>query len=250
MPLPQSLFEPRRYPRAPIKEALIDLQVTLPRDVTIETLQLIHKEIQADYPNTKKRMFVEGELSTGDQVGASAKQRHMGFAFYSANNQYVFQARLDGFTFSRLAPYDSWEDLRERAKKYWAIYRKYAPPIHVHRIALRYINQINIPNRPVEFDDYFLTIPKIGPKLPQALGQFLMQLQLPQPDLEALAIVTQTMAPPPTPEYISVILDIDLFVQQQQMSDEEAWTLVEALRIRKNDLFEGSITDKTRELFA
>jgi len=228
---------------------LIDLQVALPPQVTIETLGRIHKEIQTEFPIMKKRMFMEAELSAGEQVGASAKQKHLGFAFYNGTNEYVFQARLDGFTFSRLAPYDSWEDLRSQAQRYWDLYRQYTSAVHIHRVALRYINQINIPKRQIDFDDYFLTIPKIGPKLSQALGQFLMQLQLPQPDLGALAIVTQTLTPPQTAEQVSVILDVDIFVQQQQMSDDDAWTLVESLRVRKNDLFEGSITDKTRELF-
>lgn len=243
------LFPPRRYPHAPIKEALIDLQVTLPPAVTIETLERIHREIENDFPTMKKRLFMEGELSAGERVAASAKQRHMGFAYYTADGRYVFQARLDGFTFSRMAPYDSWEDLCSQAQRYWSVYRRHASPTHIHRIALRYINQVDIPIRELDFDDYFLTIPKIGPRLPQGLAGFLMQLQMPQQDLEALAIVTQTMAPPQTKDQVSVILDIDIFVQQQQMSDDDAWALVEALRVRKNDLFEGSITDKARELF-
>ena len=245
----QPRFLPRRYPHAPIKEAIIDLQVKSPPGLTVEQLQRIHKEIEADYPTSKKRIFMEGELTGGEQVGASAKQSHTGFLFYSANGLYVFQARLDGFSFSRLAPYESWENLRDQARKYWALYQRYVSPVHIHRIALRYINQINIPRRDVDFDDYFLTIPKIGPQLPQSLSQFLMQLQLPQPDLDALAIITQTMVPPPTPHEVSVILDIDIFAQREELSDDDAWVLVEALRIRKNDFFEGCITDKTRELF-
>jgi uncharacterized protein (TIGR04255 family) len=56
----QPRFPPRRYPHAPIKEALIDLQVTLPAEISIETLQRIQKQVQADYPIAKKRMFIEG----------------------------------------------------------------------------------------------------------------------------------------------------------------------------------------------
>ncbi len=243
------LFPHRRYPRAPIKEALIDLQVTLPAGITVETLEGIHKVIQADYPMARKRVFVEGEFSAGEQVGASTKQRHLGFAFYSADKLHVFQARLDGFTFSRLAPYDSWENLRDQARQQWKLYKRYTSPVHIRRVALRYINQINIPSQQVDFDDYFLTIPKIGQQLPQTLSHFLMQLQLPQADLDALAIVTQTLAPSLDANTVSVILDIDIFAQGQEMPDERAWSLVEDLRVRKNDLFEGSITDRTRELF-
>jgi uncharacterized protein (TIGR04255 family) len=246
---PKPLFSPRRYPRAPIKEALIDLRVSLPPSITVDTLENIRNEIKAEYPAMKKRLYVEGEFSAGDQVGTSAKQRHMGFVFYSADGSYVFQARLDGFTFSRLAPYEHWENLRAHAKRYWAVYQRYAKPIDIHRVAVRYINQIDIPAVEVDFDEYFLTTVKIGPRLPQVLSQLVMQLQLPQPDLNAMTILTQTMVPPAQPNTASVILDIDVFVDDVQMSDEDAWNLLEALRVRKNDFFEGSITDKTRELF-
>lgn len=247
------VFPHRRYPQAPITEALIDLRVAIPAEITIENLIRIHDEIRDAFPKSQERFIFEGQLSGGPQVGASARQTRLGYGFYSDDNRYIFQARLDGYTFSRLAPYESWEDLRDNAKRYWAVYRRYATPLYVNRIAVRYINQINLPGPRVDFDDFFLTIPKIGPTLEQELGQFLMQLQIPQPDLDALAIVTETMAPPADSQalsILSVILDIDIFVEHKTMSDVDVWNLLEALRIRKNDVFEGSITDKTRELFS
>jgi len=45
-----------------------------------------------------------------------------------------------------------------------------------------------------------------------------------------------------------VILDLDVFKGEADMvSDEDVWGLLETLRNRKNEFFEGCITDKTRE---
>jgi uncharacterized protein (TIGR04255 family) len=228
----------------------VDLRVELPEAVNIQTLEKIHDKIRDTYPISKKRVLFEGRMSAGDQVLASAKQTHLGFAFYSADNLHVFQARRDGFSFSRLAPYDTWENLRDEAKRHWSLYKRTVSPLHIDRIALRYINEISIPGPRIDFDDYFLTIPKIGSQLPQALSKFIMQLHVPQPDLDAHVILTQTMQTGPSPDgAISVILDIDTFIEQKQMSEPEAWAAIEALRVRKNDFFEGCITDRARELF-
>jgi uncharacterized protein (TIGR04255 family) len=58
------------------------------------------------------------------------------------------------------------------------------------------------------------------------------------------------MVSPPRPLFASVVLDIDVFKPDAGLSsDSEAWSLLELLRDRKNDFFEGCITDKTRSLF-
>ena len=241
----------RHYAHPPIKEALIDIRVALPPEVGIETLLEIHSVVKEDYPTAKKRFFAEWTVSPGLELAPASRHEHRGYAFYSADGHYVLQARLDGFTFSRLAPYVSWEDLRETARRYWTLFERIARPTRIERVAVRFINQIDIPSQSANIDEYFLTAPKISSLLPQELSQFLMQAHLPQPEIDGLAVLTQTMVvPPPVENCVSVILDVEIFAQRQHMSPAAAWDLLDELRLRKNALFEASITDKARELFA
>jgi len=77
-----------------------------------------------------------------------------------------------------------------------------------------------------------------------------MQLHFPQPDFRGFLVLTQTAISPPHPDMNSVILDLDAFrVDPESTSDDQIWTLLEELRKTKNIFFEGSITDKTRDLF-
>ena len=77
-----------------------------------------------------------------------------------------------------------------------------------------------------------------------------MQLQFPQVDLGGFLILTQAAVPPPSPDMNSVILDLDVFKDGVEIvSDDEVWGLLETLRNRKNEFFEGSLTDKARALF-
>jgi uncharacterized protein (TIGR04255 family) len=76
-----------------------------------------------------------------------------------------------------------------------------------------------------------------------------MQLQIPQPDLEATLIINETIAPPTNPELVTIILDLDLFREHAWEShDKNIWQFLEKLRLRKNEVFEASITDKVRGL--
>lgn len=239
-----------QYENAPIREALIDIRVKLPASVTLQLLESIHDRVRHKYPGKKKRIYVEGQFSAGDEVGAVAKQTTMGLVFSSKDGKQVFQARLDGFTFSRLRPYGNWPELRDEGRRLWDIYREVVDPKKVTRVAVRYINQVDIPLPAIDYKDYFRTTPEVSPDLPQALGGFFMQLRFPQADFGGLLVLTQMAVPPPGPDTNSVILDLDVFKEEADtVSDEEVWGLLEKLRNRKNEFFEGCITDKTRELF-
>ena len=239
-----------QYENAPITEALIDIRVELPSDVTLKTLEALHGQVKDRYPGKSKRVYVQGQFSTGEEIGAAAKQTVMGFLLSSADARQIVQVRLDGFTFSRLRPYGNWSELRGEGRRLWEIYRGGVSPRKIARVAVRYINQINIPIRAIDYKDYFRTTPEVSPVLPQDLSGFFMQLQFPQADFGGLLILTQTAVPPASPDMNSVILDLDVFKDGVEMlSDDELWALLETLRDRKNEFFEGCLTDKARELF-
>ena len=139
------------------------------------------------------------------------------------------------------------------AKSLWEIYKEICRPKHVTRAAIRYINQINIPvNKLTELElkDYLSTVPEVSPHLSQkALQTFFMQLHIPQQDLDCMLVINEAIAPPTNPEIVTVILDLDLFRQEVwDSNDEDIWHFLEKLRHRKNEVFEASITDRTREL--
>jgi len=239
-----------QYEKAPATEALIDIRVESPAQVTVSGLERLHEQVTTQYPIKNKRFFVQGQFSAGEEVGAAATQKLMGFSFKSQDGKQIFQARLGGFTFSRLRPYGNWNELRDEARRLWHIYRTCVSTPKITRIEVRYINQIDIPVPQIDYKDYFRTTPEVSPDLPQGLSGFFMQLQFPQEDFGGILVLTQTAVPPPVPSTTSVILDLDVFKESSDFgSEEDSWALLETMRERKNKFFEGCITDKTRSLF-
>ena len=241
----------RHYSRAPITEAILDLKVILPDNFPIERFLEIHARVRDRFPTSEPIHVGSLAIQAGPEIQVDASRQHSGFLFRSKDGLRIFQATLQGFTFNRLAPYNSWEEFSNDARNLWEIYKDICKPAFVTRAAVRYINRIDIPVQgPIKLQDYLKTAPDIASGLPQKnLSSFFMQLQIPQEDLNCMLVINETLALPPSPGFISVIFDIDLFRQQAwQSDDEDLWDFLTQLRERKNQVFRESITEKTEEL--
>lgn len=239
------------FSKAPITEAIIDLRVALPEGFSVDKFLDIRPHINNRFPTKEPLIAGSFVLQAVPSLKVDASQQHNGFLFRSEDNKKVFQASLNGFTFNRLAPYESWEEFSDDAKYLWQIYKDICKPMSVTRAALRYVNQINIPTKELgDLREYLNTVPEVAPALPQKLlSSFFMQLQIPQEDLNCNLIINEALAPPISPGFVSIILDFDLFREQiWQSDDEDVWRFLEALRHRKNEIFLASITEKTRRL--
>src|SRR5215204_6392546 len=239
------MSERAHYSRAPITEALIDIRVTLPEEVTVTDLAHMEVGEEIGYPQRRNRFTVEleQEIAFGGQVGTATREIHTGYDFLTSDELQIVQVRLDGFTFSRLAPYGRWETFREEAHRLWKLYRAVADPMAVTRVAIRYINQLNLPLPMDDFKDYLRTVPEVSPELPQGLSDYLMRLVIPQEDIGAVLLLNQALLPSPDASTASILLDIDLFRElEASIGEEELWTLLDQFRARKNQVFEACIT--------
>ena len=241
----------RHYSKAPITEAIIDLKVTLPENFSVDKLTEIHSQISDRFPTKEPLQASSLLFQAGPTIKIDASHQHSGFLFRSEDGLRIFQATLSGFTFNRLAPYETWENFRDEARYLWDIYKDICKPSSVTRAAVRYINRLDLPGPALDFKDYLRTVPEVSPDLPQGLSNFFMQLQIPQEDLNCMLIINEAFVPPTSPERVSVILDFDLYREQIWRSDDEdIWRFLEELRQRKNQAFEASITERTRRLIA
>jgi uncharacterized protein (TIGR04255 family) len=240
----------QHYSRAPITEAIIDLRVQLRDDLPAAELRKAHLGQESAYPQVEAVNVTVGHMEVGERISTAATTKHMGFWFRSADGKQIYQARLDGFTMSRLMPYESWVPFRTEARRLWDVYRSIATPEKVVRIAVRYINRLDIPLPLRDLKDYLRTVPEISADLPQGLAGYFMQLAIPQDDIRAVVMLNEALIEPAAPDIASVVLDIDLFrTAELPTSDDGLWGVFEDLHVRKNDVFEACITDQARELF-
>ena len=204
--------------------------------------------MKAKYPDVKQ--LKRGEIKLGEVAGSSSEMQDVGFAFQSAGGEQIHQARLDGFTMNRLAPYENWERFRAEARQRWDCYRETAKPTKIKRLAVRYINRLDLPRPFGDFGEYLRTQPDVSRDLPQGLAQFVMRLTIPFEDPQCVALINETIVGA-TEEIVSVALDIDIYRDKDlPTEDSGVWEVFEQLRERKNEVFEACITNKARRLFA
>jgi uncharacterized protein (TIGR04255 family) len=238
--------------KAPITEALVDIRVELSPDFQLADLDPFVVATRGRFTDVKKRFSWQARIDFNAdefQVEPQKGKTPDGLMLSAPAENLVAQARLDGFTVSKLKPYDRWATLRPVAQELWDLYRAIAKPLKATRIAIRTINRIELPIPIGELKEYILTVPDVAPGVPQALETFFMRLVI--PSAAGTAIVTETIDQAAQhPESIPLIFDIDVFRKVDlDPSDPQIWAGLDELRAYKNTIFFRSLTEKTLELF-
>jgi uncharacterized protein (TIGR04255 family) len=243
----------RHLSRAPITEALIDIQVTPKEGLTFDALRAGLDAPAFGYQ--AKGPIIEGLLQFSIPVGkepqTSSGAAQVGIRFHSNDEKYVAQCRLGGLTLSRLPPYENWNNLRIEATRIWKIYTDCLTPARVTRIATRVINNLRLPMQTGEsYQLYFNKLVDVPEEAPQAVETFFQRFQLVDTQTGARVILTLTQGGGATNGLLPVILDLDAFTQADlNPRDSEIWAILERLRDLKNRTFFGTITDRAAELY-
>lgn len=243
----------RHLRNAPITEALIDIQVTPREGLTFAGLKNAIEASNSGY--YVKNPISEGTfaftLAPEGKPQTAAESAQVGLRLHSADEKYVAQFRLAGFTLSRLPPYENWKNLVEEARRLWAVYVERLAPRRIVRIATRFINNLQLPLKSGEsFQIYVHKLVDVPDEAPQAVEAFFQRFQLVDSSSGARVILTLALdglsAPGPAP----VILDVDAFTGAHiNPTDQELWTILERLRELKNRSFFGTITEHAAELY-
>lgn len=240
--------KPRHLSRAPITEAVIDIRATLPKaSRTLEYLAALNTQFGEPYLDRKDIKEFQYRVQLDHPEVDEKISTKLGFRYTNAKCTQVIQATVNGFTFSRLPPYEDWDKLKEEAERTWNIYSAHVRPETITRVAVRYINKLVLPGPVIELDHYLRYVPKVPKVLPQVLDAYLSQIVVHDPHGGLTAIVIQSS--PPSPTEVSPILDIDVFRERVFADADEAWDAIDRLRNFKNQVFFDCITEKTAKLF-
>lgn len=239
---------------APIVEAIIDFRVKLPQNFQVEKFLALKEKLKNIYPKTMEQKFMRTKVEVKDEkITSQDLQKSLeGYFFKSEDEKNIAQFRINGFTFNRLKPYTSWEEILPQVKDLWSLYIDIASPESITRVAVRYINHIEI-SKPdnIVFSDYLKVPPKVPDtpyNIPSTSSNFLTKIvindlaQLIEANfIQAFEIDIKNNLP-------IIILDIDAFKKVDIAPDNnEIWNIFEQLHEMKNKIFFNSITDKTLE---
>ena len=169
----------------------------------------------------------------------------MGWRYDKDDSSEVVQLRRNGFTYSILKNYPGWSVLKESANREWRNYLAVSGPVNVSRLAVRYVNSVNIPLG-ADYDEYLTTGPRVPKSVPSIVASFLQRVLVPFEEDAATAIFTQTLEMPAT----AVVLDIDVFAECSLDGESvDIWSRLENLRSIADRIFFSSLTEKVLESY-
>ena len=183
----------KAYPhlsKPPLREALIDIRLAAPLG------QPLLQRLDVQTLSGLKRV---GDIKTGAltvKLGSQelahtsvATAETVGTRFDNTDRSRAAQLRRDGMTFSVLKNYTSWKSFRAEGYEVWQAFLSLADNVIVNRVAVRYVNAINLPFGE-DSDSYLGAGPRIPSELPQIFNAFFTRVVVPLPELAGYVIIT------------------------------------------------------------
>ncbi len=233
----------RQLARAPLREAIIDIQLAHPFDVAFAE-SLANLVIPGFERKNEIRQFSVNITGAGIPTRI---EELLGWRYESPDGARIIQLRRDGIGYSIVREYTEWADIKAAARSVWELYRKHSGDQDVGRVAVRYINVLDLPPW-TELNAYLTAAPQVADGLPQTLTYFLERVVVPF-DEGIFAIIIQTMEQVAHPA-TRVILDIDVYAQRVfGGGSADFWLFLDRLREVKNTVFFSSVTERTLEAY-
>lgn len=148
-------------------------------------------------------------------------------------------------------PYPRWEVFSEHIIRVITAFSEVAGDFDVERIGLRYVNQIEVPDNPVDIERYFMVHPLRFTEMNLTLRNFIGRSeQYMEDDPDRLVVATFASAQPQLGG-TAFILDLDAIAQNLQGVNaiDDLTRIVKELRWLEKDVFEASVTNEARTVF-
>lgn len=230
---------------APIVEALFDVRITCDREFSVDVLASAKERLADEYPLAKKRSSFKTMLLEGGRPAphTEPESKLVGYLFLSKDEKTIVQFRIDGFTFNRLAPYTSWEDLYPQAMRAFSLYTELAPPFRIDRAAVRYINRLQMQLPITNMAEYLTSLPPVPDGLPTEVWESLSRVVTIDSAKGLMCAVGHQISRSEDPRLLTVIVDIDTFCQRT-IAPGELQEIYCGLRELKNTAFFSCVTEK------
>lgn len=238
--------------RAPIVEAVFGVTARAETAWDEPAITKQFKQRLPEYPGIQSHREIRHEFKLAADAQPEQATHDMGWRGLrceSADKLHIAQFNRDGFSFSRLKPYQSWEQFYEEGLRLWGLYDEIAQSSEIQRLGLRFINRIEFSQDEVELEDFLENPPKPPRGMDVPFEGFLHHNTLSVPGQPYGINVIQTVQPSlGSDDSWGVILDIDVFTTEPLLNQDLLGQHLDKMRWLKNKVFFGSITTNTLEL--
>jgi uncharacterized protein (TIGR04255 family) len=241
----------KKYANPPVEEAVCEFRMIPETRWDLTVPGLLYERLKETFPQKEQRMIQEVELTQGPEGLQQQIRTNERLGFFTEDRKMLAQVGPRLLVVNALKPYPHWEGFKPRIEMVWRNLQETIEAQGLERIGLRYINRIELPAQSIELGDYFEFYPFVGKRLPQQMVSFLAGMEFSYADGRDHCRVQLAPIPLSGKEgKAAFILDLDYFLARPRgvaVADALAW--VEEAHSRVEEVFEGCITDKLRNMF-
>ena len=236
--------------KSPIAEALCELRFTSEGQWDFTIPGLIYEQVKNKFPIKEQQIGIEMQFRPTEKgFEHKIEQASPRTQFFRRDRKALLQVAPDLFVINHLKPYPSWGKFKHLILNNFQLYRTVAEPKGFKRIALRYINKINIDNNSINLEDYFTFYPSTPSELPQDIVGFISRVEISYCDDRDRLLITLASTKPEKPNIVSIILDMDYIMNKPEtvsMNSFDEW--IEEAHATIKTTFESCITDKCKAM--
>ena len=247
-------MERKKYHNPPVEEAICEFHFSPGADWDYAFHINFLEQLRGEYSGKVRRQQV---MEAGLQVGGDQHEAHLTMKQARSRVQYPTRdgKRIVGIgenvlSVHSLRPYEGWDAFRPRVERALRVYEEVAGPAGVTRIAVRYINRIQLPSRNVKLGDYFTAPLSLPDSLNVTVSALLNRTESLFADAPIrLACTFAGVEAPPGCSAFVMDNEVTQDWAQPALPLGEALDSVGRLKTRQTQVFESMITDKAREVF-
>lgn len=246
MPLTRS--EGYKYP--PVTEAVIGINFA--EDLSKALLSSVSDKLAKNYPihQPLQNIGVNLDLSSNaDKDRKTFTEIAEGHRRSSHDMTELALALSNSLVVSQLAPYPGWDIFSKRFMRDWKHLKKTLGYRQIKRIGVRYINRIDIPaaGELVHHEQFLNVFPQIPDMLSPLIAGAVQTISYFE-DIKCRLTLNSGVVESPILNHTSFLLDLDVGREiDMPQKDADIFELLEAMRLKKNQVFEACISKRARD---
>jgi uncharacterized protein (TIGR04255 family) len=235
--------------KAPLTEVVLEVRFSKLDSKIFEKIISFSEEFRPFFP--KKEIRNERTVSLNLNQVSSLDMKDLGptlIYLRSADDTKILQIGTNQLVYSEIKTYSGWQNFSSVGWSYFNRIFKEANIGDLTMIAARYINKIALP-KAINFDDYFTIGPRVPKFIPDVVGGFNHLSVLVNEAEDLIANLIYKFKFNSDLNEAPIFLDINVFYPKIiKVVAPDIDAILGKIRIYKNQIFFGSITDKLKEI--
>lgn len=238
-----------RHP--PIVEAICEFRFS-PETKWDPTIPgLLYEKLNTHFPIKESRInqMIEFKIDNNG-LQHMVKNPNQMAVFLANDRKSLVQVGDNKLSIHHLKPYPGWENFRPKIQNTYEIFNSIVEIKGIDRLALMYIDKIEIPGHNVDMKQFFNFMPQLGSGFTQSFTDFVMGCDFPYHDKRDICKLQLTSALPEKKTNTAYVMTTEYFLSKKKaVPKDAALNWVDEAHSVVHDLFESCITEKMKDIF-